>query len=213
VESSPPQPPEGSPPAEQPATESFPPLKPAIVFDESLLSRVAGFSCGDEEWEREVAQWIQLPRGSGGALDAIADQGTAVWLYETAAGNLVGYGSLGVSYWRHPNPKKSPQVPLLIIPFVGIRSEFQGKPPPPTPRTERYAWRIFEDLLAKALAHQPPHELLGLFVHKRNERAIAFYRRFGFIDFSTRGDYQSMLLELRQAPGATAAGSTGDGAH
>ena len=94
MEPSAPEPPEESAAEGQPAPEAFSPLKPGIAFGEPLLSRVVGFSCGESPWEHEVAEWIQLPRGNGGALDAIADQGTAVWLYETVAGEVVGFGSL-----------------------------------------------------------------------------------------------------------------------
>jgi GNAT superfamily N-acetyltransferase len=172
------------------------PLRSSIPFTEDLSSRVQGFSCGDNPWEIEVAQWIQLPRGSGGALDAMEDQSTEVWLYETEAGELVGYTSLGSTEWAYPNPRKGARISLQIIPCLGIRKEFQGKPPSPTPREERYAWRIFEDLLDKAISRKRDRRWLGLLVHQQNEKAIAFYRHFGFADYGARKDYKSMLLDL-----------------
>jgi hypothetical protein len=140
------------PPAtgQESAASPHSPLRPAIVFTEALLPRVQGFDCGDTPWEQDVAAWIQQGPNKGGALDAMADLGTEVWLYETEAGQLVGYGSLGVNEWRYPNPRKSDRVPIQIIPYFGIRRQFQGQPPAPCPREERYAHRIFEDLLVKA---------------------------------------------------------------
>jgi hypothetical protein len=110
----------------------------------------------------------------------MADQGTEVWLYRTEAGELVGYASLGKAEWRYPDPRKGPRVAVRIIPFIGVSEAFQGMPPAPTPREERYAWRIFEDLLAKAIERQAHSHLLASLVHKDNERAISFYRAAPF---------------------------------
>jgi hypothetical protein len=178
---------------------SFPPLKPATPFAEELLSRVQGFSCGGEAWEQDVARWIQLPRGQGGALDAMADLGTEVWLYERTDGQVVGFGSLGVTTWRYPNPKKSDRVAVQIVPYFGIRHEYKGLPPAPCPREERYAFRIFADLLAKARERIARSDLLGLLVHRDNARAIAFYQRFGFQVFTQRGDLTGMIVGLAGA--------------
>jgi hypothetical protein len=83
----------GDPPAPPAAGEgggiSCAPLAPPIAFTEELLERVAAFECGSEPWEREVADYIRAPRGTGGALDDMANNGTQVWLYETTAGELM----------------------------------------------------------------------------------------------------------------------------
>jgi hypothetical protein len=131
------------------------PLKPALPFSEALLSRVQGYVCGTEPFEQEVAAWIQAARGAGGALDELENAGTLVWLYESEAGELVGIGSLGVTQWRWDNPKKGPWTPIWIIPFYGVQTPFQGQPP--GARENRYARRIFEDLLAKAMEQPPQH--------------------------------------------------------
>src|SRR5437588_494581 len=81
-------------------------LRAPIIFDSGHLSRVKDFECGTQPWEVEVSDWIKAPRGAGGALDDMANLGTRVWLYETEADELVGYGSLGETFWRWPDPKK-----------------------------------------------------------------------------------------------------------
>src|SRR5580700_5824970 len=105
--------------SDDPAAASGTPLKPALPFSASLLSRVQGFVCGTEPFEQEVAAWLQAARGAGGALDEMENAGTLVWLYESEAGELVGFGSLGVTQWRWDNPKKGPWTPICIIPFYG----------------------------------------------------------------------------------------------
>jgi len=107
---------------------------------------VAHFDCGLEPYEIEVADYIKAPRGTGGALDDMANNGARVWLFETASNELVGFGSLGVTSWRWSNPKKGPWTPIQIIPFYGIQRPFRGQPL--GPKSERYARRIFEHLLA-----------------------------------------------------------------
>jgi ribosomal protein S18 acetylase RimI-like enzyme len=164
------------------------PLKPAIPFAESLLSRVQGFNCGDKTYEEEVARWIQAARGGGGALDDMANSPTTVWLYESEAGELVGFGSLGLTQWRWS--------PIWIIPFYGVQAQFQGQPP--GPKEDRYARRIFEDLLAKAVAGPTERQLLGLCVHPENERAIRVYRAYGFVEYGQNKEgYLRMIVNLR----------------
>jgi hypothetical protein len=58
-------------------------------FSAELLPVVHGFYCGDEEWEREVSDWIKGP-----ALQELGPD-CQVWLYSTADDGLVGYASLG----------------------------------------------------------------------------------------------------------------------
>jgi len=157
---------------------------------------VADFDCGDEPWEQEVANWIKGPRGSGSALDDMANNGTKVWLYETEADELVGFGSLGVTHWRWDNPKKGQWTPIYIIPFFGVRKTFWEQPP--GPKSERYSRRIFEDLLYKAINDPAQYRLLGLMVHQQSGRAIKFYReKFGFADYGTSKEYLRMILDLR----------------
>jgi len=67
-----------------------------IEFNKFLLPKVQGFDCGDEPWEREVADWLKAPSAEQGAIYDWY-RGTEIWLYATEAGELVGVGSLGKS--------------------------------------------------------------------------------------------------------------------
>jgi GNAT superfamily N-acetyltransferase len=166
-----------------------------IPFAEDLLEAVADFHCGDEPHERELADWVRQE-----ALQAMAG-GTDVWLFATAEGELVGYGSLGTTRWKWPDPA-GPKVPLQIIPAVAIQKAYWGKPE--GPREGRYSSQILDHLIAEATDRSAVSPLLGLFVHPDNERAIRVYQRVGFVpythtytDKTTGVVYRSMLYELR----------------
>src|SRR5262249_13421036 len=150
-----------------------------ILFTEAMLDRVAGFDCGDTEAALEVSNWIKAPRGAGGALDEIEEMGTQVWLYEDTAGKVVGFGSLGVTAWRYPNPKKSTFVPMHIIPFYGVQTPFKKNPP--GDYKGHYSYQIFSDLIARALDWPEKHRWLSLCVTPTNQGAIRLYEEFGFV--------------------------------
>jgi ribosomal protein S18 acetylase RimI-like enzyme len=152
-----------------------------IAFTPELLPRVAGMECGDAVWEKEVAEWIKAPIGTGGAADAVGQQ-VMVWLYETADGQLIGFGSLAAALHLPPVPGvESPSA--TVIPFFGVDKQFHGQPL--GPREKRYAYRLFADLIAVARQAQHLRPLLVLEVDVVNTRAERFYREsFGFADIS-----------------------------
>jgi hypothetical protein len=177
------------------------PLVPPVSFSDSLLPEVADFDCGAEPYETEVADWIQAPRGKGGALDDMANNKTQVWLYRTAANELVGYGSLGQTAWRWNNPKKGPWVPIHVIPFLGVQTPFKKQPP--GPKDQRYSHRILDDLIYKAVTHLDKRRLLGLCVDPKNEPAIAFYKCFNFAEYTlNKHGYLRMVLDLQGSTGS-----------
>jgi ribosomal protein S18 acetylase RimI-like enzyme len=151
----------------------------AVEFTAADQVRLAGFSCGEEAWARHVAEWIQ-----GSDVFDSMNRGTKVWLFETAAGELVGFGSLGPARWRWPPPDGSPTV-VLLIPMLGLDQRFQGQPPEPE---WRFARQIMSHLIseAKAMSRQAADEgrapivWLVLLVHRDNQRAIRFYEKCGF---------------------------------
>lgn len=151
----------------------------AVEFTAADQARLAGFSCGDDTWARHVAEWI---RGSD-VLDSMS-RGTKVWLFETAEGEIVGFGSLGPTRWRWPPPDGSRTV-VLLIPMLGLDIRFQGQPPDPQ---WRFARQIMSHLASEARAMSgqsaeatgTPIDWLVLLVHRDNQRAIRFYEKCGF---------------------------------
>jgi GNAT superfamily N-acetyltransferase len=146
-----------------------------VAFTAGLLDLVQDFACGDEPYERELAEWIRKE-----AIITL-DRGGRVWLYVTPEKAIVGYGSLAVTRWHYPAPSDK-RIALAIIPAVAIQKPYWGKPD--GPREERYSSQILDHLITEA-AHLPiSAPVLGLFVHPANERAIKVYERAGFQSFS-----------------------------
>ncbi len=174
-------------------------------FAEALLPLVSNFECGPHKYEREVAEWIrgEQPRT---VLDAIRSRSrpTLVWLYSTADA-VVGYGSLCRSAWSSiPGGRRD--MPIMLIPNLGIHVDFQGCPKDAAP-DDRYSSQIIEHLIheARRFPFGGCLPLLGLFLHPDNTRARRCYERKGFRDFpqtSTDEDgdvYQGMILKLAPA--------------
>ncbi len=165
-------------------------------FCADLLVDVHDFSCGDEPWQVEVAQWIK-GESADNALTRIA-QGTEVWLYRNAGGDVVGYGSLGKTEWSWPPPKGPKQI-VSVIPYFGVQTQFQGEPKK-SPRSGRFAYQILMDFVGKAAAHET--SVLGLFVDEDNKRAIKFYELAGFMSLTSAGKkYRRMFLYLQDQRG------------
>jgi RimJ/RimL family protein N-acetyltransferase len=170
----------------------------AIEFTEELLPHVQAFACGDESYERELADWIREH-----ALAAIA-RGAKVWLYANQAKEVVGFGSVGVTRWKYPEGSRK-RAALAVIPAVAIQKPFWGKPDGPP--EGRYSTQILHHLLAEAARLPLDVPVIGLFVHPDNARAIKAYERAGFKRFphaytdpDTNVTYVSMVLPLPPAP-------------
>src|SRR5262245_16522052 len=131
-----------------------------VPFDPSMSDAVADFNCGDEPWQRELATWIV--NDSAAAIE----RGTKVWLYINAAGDVVGYGSLGTTNWRYPEPD-SKRTLVAIIPAVAIQRRLQGQPSD-APREARYSSQILRHLIQEAQTWPGQPTALGLFVHPEN---------------------------------------------
>jgi GNAT superfamily N-acetyltransferase len=146
-----------------------------VVFTPDLLDAVRDFDYGEEPFQKELADWMRAD-----AVPAL-ERGTKVWLYVNQVGEVVGYGSLGVTRWKYPDAA-SRKTELVIVPAVALRPVFWGKPE--GPREERYSWQIMGHLLDGALAWPGKLPAVGLFVHPDNKAAIKLYQHFGFLPFS-----------------------------
>jgi ribosomal protein S18 acetylase RimI-like enzyme len=164
----------------------------AEPFSPEKRSAVQGFSCGSEPWEHALNEWIK-----GNRAEESMKRGTLVRLYRLHSGELVGFGSIGKCERSWPNNRDERQE-LSIIPALAIATAFQGKPDG-APFEQRYAFQIMSDLVAVAMTHGT--RILILEVDQRNERAVKFYRRWGFQDAGTRdipgiGVQKKMLVVL-----------------
>jgi ribosomal protein S18 acetylase RimI-like enzyme len=155
-----------------------------VSFDKSRLPDVSTFECGDvgEPWCDDVSNWIKSDEG---VLVDMARFKTKVWLYHNAEGQLVGYGSLGISKWEWPD-MASPRTKVHHIPYFGVDKAFHGLPAGPP--EGRYGAVIIRDLIEEARARHAPDitPIITLFVDERNHPAIKFYRRNEFRDYSEK---------------------------
>ncbi len=122
-----------------------------VPFSRDQLPLVAGFNCGTEFWEREVAEWIAGDITSDSALRALArGEADEVWLYKhPEQGRIVGFGSLGPTSWEWPTPADG-LVPITLIPALGMHVDFHGHPPD-VAKNDRFSRQIMSHLLFEAL--------------------------------------------------------------
>lgn len=173
-----------------------------IQFDESQLARVVDFTCGSKPFQTEVSDWIKAPTDApDGALQAIRDFQTGVWLYETDDRDIIGFASLGSHQWTiaDPETKKKVPTPIQIIPNFAIRSCYKRKPEG-VPADQQFASLIFTDLLLIAqerMEREGAPPMVGLLVYVENTRAIELYKQFGFIELGlTSQNYVRMVARL-----------------
>ena len=152
-----------------------------LEFNSDLwaLAPVQTFTCGEREWEVEVGKWIAAPAGDPeSALYCIEQGRCSVWLYTLPADDsldIVGFTSLGRTSWGLQ--KRGEKTPIQIVPNFAVALRYQGQPRD-VPKAERYAYKMFGDLIAEAgrrWKFEGASQLLGLHVHPMNERAIQFY--------------------------------------
>lgn len=153
----------------------MPDLLRFVVFTPDMLDEVRDFDYGGEPYQRDLGEWMRTE-----AVPAM-ERGTKVWLYVNQAGEIVGYGSLGVTRWKYPDPS-SRRIELVIVPAVALRQIFWGKPDG-ADKDDRYSSQIMRHLLEEAKNWPGRLPAVGLFVHPDNQAAIKLYERFGFRAF------------------------------
>ncbi|MBX3419566.1 MAG: N-acetyltransferase [Pirellulaceae bacterium] len=152
----------------------------ADELKESDRKDLIDFSCGDETWSRAATEWLI---GSE-VWRSIEERKTKVWLYRTADGQLIGFGSLGVTRRRWPPPEGG-YANLLIIPMIGIDVRYHGQP---SDKNWRYSHQVISHLRYESILAWNEHvenkksilPLLLLYVHRDNHKAIRLYEKFGF---------------------------------
>lgn len=147
-----------------------------VDFTRADLLRVQSFSCGDQPWEQYIDDYLKSA-GLGGAIAQAERFGNSAWLY-FLDGQLIGYGVLGMTRWRWPDPKDKTQYQHVVA--FGVDKRFQGLPE--GPREQRYSWRLFLDIMSEAQKKPSESRLLTLFVDERNQKAVRFYNAFLFDD-------------------------------
>lgn len=104
----------------------------------------------------------------------------ATYQFRTRPGGaVVGYAAAAFRNQAHPTDNGAERARYLVIYALGVHRHFQGVGNPAVPG-ERYATTMMRDLVD--LARQKPDCVgVSLWVREDNARAIAFYRRNGFV--------------------------------
>ncbi|MDB5344351.1 MAG: Protein containing GCN5-related N-acetyltransferase domain protein [Schlesneria sp.] len=157
-------------------------------FSANDADLVAHFECGDQPWELAQSLWIRGP----GVIRSMAERQTEVWLYFNTAGHLVGFGALGQSRRPHPPDSKN-YTKFSVIPSLAVQRDLWGKPE----EGDKYSTQILDDLFLQAELHGT--EFLILDVHVNNDRALAFYRDYGFTEYfdHVKDDHRRLVARLR----------------
>lgn len=168
-------------------------------FTSAMLQDVGDFHCGDEEWSRDLADWIKTPER---VLDDLADAdlNCRLWVWKDETGVIVGFGSLGDAEFKLPNENKSPREPVTIIPALAVHAAHQRK---------GYARRILSELLDIAAQDADERQFVVLLVHVDNTGAQALYSSAGFVKFgkpfvekSSGMPHQKMYCDLKDRGGS-----------
>src|SRR5436309_3230300 len=133
-------------------------------FDLACLPLIAALDCGQDQFGKIATAWIKCVDPDDSAIQAKAEKNTDIYLYNTPAGQLVGFGSLG----KTKRKIRGVEEEWSIIPHIGIDAQFRGCPPG-VPWHDKYGASIMIDLMALARDHNTP--TLMLYVHKDNSRA------------------------------------------
>src|ERR1700691_73528 len=104
----------------------MPDLIQRVDFTPDLIPEFTDVSCGSQEWAIEVSTRIKATDPNNSVLVDQIKHRTRVWLYLNAAGDIVGFGSLGTSAWSFK--KNEPKTPISIIPMLAVADRFWGKP-------------------------------------------------------------------------------------
>jgi ribosomal protein S18 acetylase RimI-like enzyme len=135
----------------------------------SRMSRgdVTNFRCGNAPWEDKIARFLR----SGQAWEQHRSGLTRTLLYcaDGGDGGVIGFATVARTVKGYPSWRGKRKLPCLIVAWLAIGRENQGK---------GHGAAMLEELTLLALNETV--EALYLLVDERNTRAIAFYRRYGF---------------------------------
>ncbi len=131
-----------------------------------------GFASGMDEvdWYFRSRQWFNAAKGKASP---------PTYQFLTAnGGDVVGYAAVSFRECGHPEDASEEKAKYLAVYAAGLYSRFQGQKNPRAP-DESFAESMFRVLEGFA---RDKTDCVGLYLWVRadNDRAIGFYRKFGF---------------------------------
>ena len=151
---------------------------------------VESFTCGQPELDRFLIRHALQARQSGSSQTYIALNGAEV----------VGFYTLVTGHVEHANApprvvKGMPRhpIPLLVLARLAVHSKTQER---------GLGAGLLLDALGRTLQVADMIGVRALAVHAKDERAVAFYRHFGFTPSPTDARHLFMLIkDIRLAAG------------
>ncbi len=147
----------------------------ALVGAATFLEAFVGFLAGDA-----ILAHCTQNHSPQYYSNALSKPATRAWIAEVDP--QIGAGPAPLGYALLTEPDFSPEIPLpgdLELKRIYAFSRFHGSPGSPGP-----GQLLMEHAVAHARQQSAPRLLLG--VHKDNARALAFYRRNGFVQAGVR---------------------------
>lgn len=151
---------------------------------------VEEFTCGQPELDRFLTRHALQAQQSGSALTYLG----------LAHGKVIGFYSLVVGEVRHADApervaKGMPRhpIPLMVLARLAVHIDWQGK---------RIGSGLLLDALQRTLQAADIGGIRALAVHAKDDKAVTFYRHFGFIPSPTDSRHLFMLMkDIRAAAG------------
>ena len=150
--------------------DDAPPLVFAVL-DAETLPHFASFSCGNEEWQADLREFLledALPQSHG--------RFSVTFVFYTQDRKPIGYVALSASQVERKHTQIGrrapyPMVPAVLIGRLGVDASMQG---------QRYGERILAQVREWTKALGVGCRVLALQVDTRNQGAIRFYERERF---------------------------------
>lgn len=146
------------------------------------------FDCGNADLDRWLRQRARTSEGATARTFVVAAGGHVVAYYCLAAGSVVPREL--PRKIRHNNPE---QVPVIVIGRLAVDRAFQGR---------GFGKGLLKDAILRALQAAQSIGVRAIVVHAIDDRAAAFYKKFGFLPSPL--DARTFIL-----PVATAAAALG----
>lgn len=163
------------------------------VFDDGLLGDFAGFSCGDEEWQTDLRDFLL-----DDALSQSRGRFSVTFVFYTQSRGPVGFVSLSAAQVERRHTRLGrrapyPMVPAVLIGRLAIDSRHQGG---------GYGAQVMARVREWTMALRVGCRVLALQVDVRNEGAIRFYERDGSTKapIEVRRNMQWMFYDLEARP-------------
>lgn len=150
---------------------------------------VEAFDCGSAPLNQFLQSFALINQYAGSSATYLAMVGTAVAGYHSLTVGAASYDDaperLSKGMPRHP-------IPVMVIARLAVARRFQGR---------GLGAGLLADAMRRTLAASEIAGMRGVIVHAKDDRAAAFYERFGFTAFPEKPlTLYRLLKDIRARP-------------